>query len=39
MREVSLPDTGGIVNVFSSPAPTMAAPVFVLVHGIGMSHR
>ena len=39
MREVSLPNTGGTANVLSSPGPTADAPVFVLVHGIGMSHR
>lgn len=40
MREVLLPLTGATVNVRSTASPgTTAAPVFVLVHGIGMSHR
>jgi pimeloyl-ACP methyl ester carboxylesterase len=40
MRELTLPATGGTVNVRSTPGPGPAdAPVFVLVHGIGMSHR
>jgi pimeloyl-ACP methyl ester carboxylesterase len=40
MRELLLPSTGGTVHVFSTPGPgTADAPVFVLVHGIGMSHR
>ena len=40
MREVLLPVIGAAVNVVSSPGPgTPEAPVFVLVHGIGMSHR
>ena len=40
MREVRLPSTGVTVHVFSTPGPGIAeAPVFVLVHGIGMSHR
>lgn len=40
MREVRLPSTGVTVHVFSAPGPGIAdAPVFVLVHGIGMSHR
>ena len=38
MREVRLPVSGAIVNVASTPGPA-DAPVFVLVHGIGMSHR
>jgi pimeloyl-ACP methyl ester carboxylesterase len=39
-RELVLPQSGASVNVFSSPGPdTTDAPVFVLVHGIGMSHR
>ena len=40
MRELRLPVTGAAVNVASTPGPgTADAPVFVLVHGIGMSHR
>ena len=40
MREVLLPGTDACVNVRSTPGPgTADAPVFVLVHGIGMSHR
>jgi len=40
MREVLLPGTDARVNVRSTPGPgTADAPVFVLVHGIGMSHR
>lgn len=39
-REVDLPLTGATANVFTTPGPgTPDAPVFVLVHGIGMSHR
>jgi pimeloyl-ACP methyl ester carboxylesterase len=40
VRELSLPHTGGTVNVSSTVGPDDTdAPVFVLVHGIGMSHR
>jgi pimeloyl-ACP methyl ester carboxylesterase len=40
VRELRLPATGAAVNVASTPGPgTADAPVFVLVHGIGMSHR
>ena len=40
LREVRLPATGASANVLSTPGPgTPDAPVFVLVHGIGMSHR
>jgi len=40
MHEVTLPATGATVNVLSTAGPdTAEAPVFVLVHGIGMSHR
>lgn len=40
MRELHLPVTGASVNVRTTPGPgTTDAPVFVLVHGIGMSHR
>ena len=38
MREIALPVTGATVNVLSTPGEA-DAPVFVLVHGIGMSHR
>ena len=40
MRELLLPVSGESVQVRSTPGPgTPDAPVFVLVHGIGMSHR
>ncbi|TFB98719.1 alpha/beta hydrolase [Cryobacterium adonitolivorans] len=40
MRELLLPLTDATVNVRSTAGPgTPEAPVFVLVHGIGMSHR
>jgi pimeloyl-ACP methyl ester carboxylesterase len=40
VRELVLPRSGAGVTAFSSPGPgTPDAPVFVLVHGIGMSHR
>ncbi|TFD94606.1 alpha/beta fold hydrolase [Cryobacterium lactosi] len=40
MRELNLPVTGATVNVLSTAGPEGAdGPVFVLVHGIGMSHR
>jgi pimeloyl-ACP methyl ester carboxylesterase len=40
VAELCLPVTGATVTVFSTPGPgTPDAPVFVLVHGIGMSHR
>ena len=40
MPELLLPAAGVTVNVRSTAGPgTAAAPVFVLVHGIGMSHR
>lgn len=40
MRELRLPLTGVTVTVRSTAGPgTTDAPVFVLVHGIGMSHR
>jgi pimeloyl-ACP methyl ester carboxylesterase len=40
LRELTLPATGASVNVLSTAGPDDTdAPVFVLVHGIGMSHR
>ncbi|WP_120339007.1 alpha/beta fold hydrolase [Cryobacterium soli] len=40
LGEVLLPVSGATVTVASTPGPgTADAPVFVLVHGIGMSHR
>lgn len=41
-REVPLPAAGATMHVVSGPGPgpgTAEAPVYVLVHGIGMSHR
>jgi pimeloyl-ACP methyl ester carboxylesterase len=38
VREIALPRTGVIVNVLSTGSAE-TGPVFVLVHGIGMSHR
>jgi pimeloyl-ACP methyl ester carboxylesterase len=38
MREIDLPRTGAVVNVLSTVGDA-TGPVFVLVHGIGMSHR
>ncbi|TFC62849.1 alpha/beta hydrolase [Cryobacterium sp. TMB1-7] len=40
VRELLLPESGASVTVRSTPGPDAPdAPVFVLVHGIGMSHR
>jgi pimeloyl-ACP methyl ester carboxylesterase len=40
VRELRLPSSGATANVRSTPGPEPTdAPVFVLVHGIGMSHR